>query len=197
MTFSHPFNSYQKLKHRHTRRRIHTKVQANRRTGYAVYPIKYAWVCFSVSEAEKFCKWIYSGYINILISVKNIVRTVCLNLLLLKPLYSGITGTTPWASWQIREIAGAHAPGMSGTFSPPPWVSDPDMHHGTCVTHVPWCMPGLLTSIFLWSRWRGKRHSQRMCNTQFYVSGKRSMLADRCTDHLHRRVISSSGGCVT
>ena len=36
-------------------------------------------------------------------------------------------------------------------------VSDPDMHHGTCVTHVPWCMPGSLTSRFLWSRRRGKR----------------------------------------
>ena len=42
-----------------------------------------------------------------------------------------------WASCQIREIAGAHAPGMPGTFSPPPQVRDPDMHHGTCVTHVP------------------------------------------------------------
>ena len=31
----------------------------------------------------------------------------------------------------------AHAPGMPGTFSPPPRVSYPDMHHGTCVTHVP------------------------------------------------------------
>ena len=30
-----------------------------------------------------------------------------------------------------------HAPGIPGTFSPPPWVSDPDMHHGTCATHVP------------------------------------------------------------
>ena len=38
-----------------------------------------------------------------------------------------------------------------------PRVSSPDMHHGTCVTHVPWCMPGSLTSGFLWSRWRGKR----------------------------------------
>ena len=28
----------------------------------------------------------------------------------------------------------AHAPGMPGTFSPPPLLSDPDMHHGTCVT---------------------------------------------------------------
>ena len=25
-----------------------------------------------------------------------------------------------WASCQIRKIAGAHAPGMPGTFSPPP-----------------------------------------------------------------------------
>ena len=42
-----------------------------------------------------------------------------------------------WASYQIRKIAGAHAPGKPGTFSPPPRVSDPDMHHGTCVTQVP------------------------------------------------------------
>ena len=64
--------------------------------------------------------------------------------------------TPLWASCQIHKIAGAHAPGMPGTFSPPPQVSDPDMHHGTCVTHVPWCMPGSLTSSFLWNRRRGK-----------------------------------------
>ena len=57
-----------------------------------------------------------------------------------------------WVSCQIRKIAGAHAPGMPGTFSPPPQVSDPDMHHGMCVMHVLWCMPELLTSGFLWSR---------------------------------------------
>ena len=69
----------------------------------------------------------------------------------------------------------AHAPRMPGTFFPPLCVSDPDMHHGTCVTHMPWCMPGGLTSGFL--RWRGKhsRHSRRMPNPQFYVSGKRPM----------------------
>ena len=44
----------------------------------------------------------------------------------------------------------AHAPGIPGTFSPPrlqrkPLVSDPSMHHSTCVTHVPWCMSGSLT----------------------------------------------------
>ena len=71
----------------------------------------------------------------------------------------------------------AHAPGMPGTFSPSQWISDPDMHHGTCATHVPWCMPGSLTSGFLWSRCRRKRsrHSRRMRNSRFYVSGKRPM----------------------
>ena len=71
----------------------------------------------------------------------------------------------------------AHAPGMPGTFSPPPWVSDLYMHHGTCVMHVPWCMPVSLYSGFLWSQWRGKRsrHSRHMLNPHFYVSGKRPM----------------------
>ena len=67
---------------------------------------------------------------------------------------------------------------MPVTFSPPPRISDSDMHHGTCVTHVPWCMSGSLTSGFLWSQWRGKRsqHSRRMRNRQFYVSGKRPIV---------------------
>ena len=51
----------------------------------------------------------------------------------------------------------AHARGMPGTFSPLQLVSDPDMHHGTCVTHVPWCMLGSLNNGSRWSRWRGKR----------------------------------------
>ena len=69
----------------------------------------------------------------------------------------------------------AHAPRMPGAFFPPTRVSDPNMHYGMCVTHVPWCMPGSLTSGFLWSRWRGERsrHSWRMRNPQIYVSGKR------------------------
>ena len=70
-----------------------------------------------------------------------------------------------------------HALGMPGTFPPPQRVSVPDMHHGTCVTHVAWCMAGSLTSDSLWSRWRGKRsrHSRRMRNPQFCVSNKRPM----------------------
>ena len=79
---------------------------------------------------------------------------------------------------RYSELRFAHAPGMPGTFSAPPRVSDPGMHHGTCVTHVPWCIPGSLTSGFLWRRWWGKRsrHSRRMRNPQVYVSGKRPMV---------------------
>ena len=75
----------------------------------------------------------------------------------------------------------AHALGMLGTFSPPPRLSDPDMHHGTCAMHGARYMPGSLPSGFLWSRWRGKRsrHSRRMRNPQFYVSGKRPILCTR------------------
>ena len=56
-----------------------------------------------------------------------------------------------------------------------PLVSDPDMHHGTYVTHVPWCMSGSLLEV------AGKRsqHSRRMRNQQFYVSGKRPIAAPR------------------
>ena len=62
-----------------------------------------------------------------------------------------------------------------GMFSPPTQVSDPDMHHGTCVMRVPWCMSGLPTSSFLWNQWREKRsrHSRCMRNPQFCVSGSR------------------------
>ena len=70
--------------------------------------------------------------------------------------------------------------GMPGTFSLPLLVSDPNIHYDTCVTHVPWCLLGLLTSCFLWSRGWGKRswHCRRMHNHQFYahVSGKRPIL---------------------
>ena len=59
--------------------------------------------------------------------------------------------TVPWASYQIRKIAGCACAGNAGNVFPrrrfqrKPLVSDPDMHHGTCVTHVPWCMSGSLT----------------------------------------------------
>ena len=50
-----------------------------------------------------------------------------------------------WASYQMRKMRVTHALGMPGTFSPAPTSKDPGMDHGTCVTHVPWCMSGSLT----------------------------------------------------
>ena len=58
---------------------------------------------------------------------------------------------TQWVSYQIRKIAGCACAGNAGNVFPrhrfqrKPLVSDPGMHHGTCVTHVPWCMSGSLT----------------------------------------------------
>ena len=54
-----------------------------------------------------------------------------------------------------------------------PLVSDPRMHHGTCVTHVRWCMSGSLT---LGGGAKRSRHPRRMRNPQFYVFGKRPMV---------------------
>ena len=50
------------------------------------------------------------------------------------------------------------------------------MHHGTCVTYVPWCMSGPLNRGGGGKR---SRHSRRIRNSQFYVSGKRPMTAHR------------------
>ena len=87
----------------------------------------------------------------------------------------GLSGVAHGPLTRYVKLHVVHAPGMPGTFSLPPLVSDPDMHH---VTHVPWCMSRSLTCGFLWSQWRGKcsRHSWRMCNPHFYVSGKRPMV---------------------
>ena len=55
------------------------------------------------------------------------------------------------ASCQIRKMAGCACAGNAGNVSPhhrfqrKPLVSDPGILHGTCVTHVPWCMSGSLT----------------------------------------------------
>ena len=61
------------------------------------------------------------------------------------------TASPLWASYQIRKIAGCACAGNAGNVFPhrrlqrKSLVSYPGLHHGTCVTHVPWCMSGLLT----------------------------------------------------
>ena len=76
----------------------------------------------------------------------NLVKTIALN-------FPGWCGpiSTAWAYYQIRNIAVCACAGNAGKvfsrrrFQRKPLVSDPGMHHGTCVTHVPWCMSGSLT----------------------------------------------------
>ena len=71
------------------------------------------------------------------------------------------------------------------SFSMPTQVSDPNMHHGTCMT-------GSLISGFRWSWWRGKRsrHSRRMHNPQFYVSGKGPIIGRKRVENHIGRVIT-------
>ena len=84
------------------------------------------------------------------------------------------------ASCQIRKISGAHAPGMPGTFSPLQRVSDADMHHGTCFTHVLWCMAGSLSFSFEVGGGEnvpGIPGACATCNFTYLVSGP-------CQDHV-------------
>ena len=62
----------------------------------------------------------------------------------------GPDGITAWASYQMRKIAVCACAGNAGnvfsaTDLKKPLVSDPGMHYGTRVSHVPWCMSGSLT----------------------------------------------------
>ena len=63
----------------------------------------------------------------------------------------GVVLCAQWASYQIRKIADCACAGNAGNVFPAtyfmgkPLVSDHGMHHGTCVTHVSWCMSGSLT----------------------------------------------------
>ena len=79
-----------------------------------------------------------------------------------------------WASYQIRKIANCACAGNvppRRRFKMKPLVSDPGMHHGTCVTHVPWCMSGSLTCG------DGKTFPEFLAHAhpQFCISGKRPM----------------------
>ena len=114
----------------------------------------YKWATYWMTEWKKY---LHQTFISHSLETHTVIIYVCFLITDIWSCDKVIShGPQPWASCQIHKIGGAHAPGMPGTFSPSPQVSDPDMHHGTCVTHVPWCMPGSLTSGFLWNRRRGK-----------------------------------------
>ena len=112
--------------------------ETEKKTGGSRFDLKKCWLTATTTEDEG--QWTMDGQWMALhrISSTDYISSEAKSI---SVMISGI-----YASWQIRKIAGAHASGMPGTFSPPPQVSDPDMHHGTCV----------LSSGFLWNRWVGK-----------------------------------------
>ena len=54
----------------------------------------------------------------------------------IKLLIAVCTLPNPWASCQMREIAGCAWAGNAANVSPPPRVTDPGMHHSTCVPAI-------------------------------------------------------------
>ena len=83
-----------------------------------------------------------------------------------------IMGVLPdtWNRWlRMRRECREHFP--RHRLQRKPLVSDPGMHQGTCVTHVPWFMSGSLTNGGGGNACVTKR--KRMHNQQFYESGKR------------------------
>ena len=99
--------------------------------------------------------------IHINVQPSKINKVPCLTYLTKRPL---------WASYQIRKSVGCACAGNAGNVFPHRQlrrillVRDPGMRHGTCVTHVPWCMSGLLTRG---GREKWSRHSRRMRTSNF------------------------------
>ena len=125
--------------------------------------------------------WIGHGIVSKLLKTWTIYGTRTSETIIMMSVGRSILGLPQRHNGPLTRFAKlrvAHAPGMPRMFSPPPRVSNSNMHHGTCVTHVPRCIPGSLTSVSLWRRRRGKcsRCSRRMRNPQFCVSGKRSIV---------------------
>ena len=98
-----------------------------------------------LSEIQHLSWWIDLSKHNIL-SVQLFATEV--DEVLFIPQNSWYSGS--WASYQIRKIVGCAWPGNAGKCFPrhrlqrKRLISDPGVHHCTCVTHVPWCMSGSL-----------------------------------------------------
>ena len=83
----------------------------------------------------------------------------------------------PWASYQISKIVCCVCAGNAGNVFPAT-----DVTGNTLLAISAWCMSGLLTSGGVKKR---SRHSRRMRNPQFYLSGKRPMVESRYNTAFH------------
>ena len=59
------------------------------------------------------------------------------------PIHMGLLPDTKHCGLHMRRECREHF--LCHRFERKPLVSDPGMHHGTCVAHVTWCMSGSLT----------------------------------------------------
>ena len=106
-----------------------------------------AWMINYIPRNTPRCNYIFMPYIHN--SGTKVIYCSCGTVVFVLPLH--INFGVPWASYQIRKIAGCACAGKAGNVFPrrrfqmKPLVSDPGMHHGTCMKHVPWCMSGSLT----------------------------------------------------
>ena len=83
-----------------------------------------------------------------------------------------------WASYQIRKIAGYACPGNAGNVFPPPTSKETAIKRSRHASrHVRYARAVMHVGLAI-PRWRRKRsrHSRRMRNPQFYVSGKRPIM---------------------
>ena len=94
---------------------------------------------------------------------------------------TGIHQTTAtWASYQIRKIVGCACTGNAGNVFP---ATDFKGNHQLAI-------PACITA----RAWRGKhsRHSRRMRNPQFYISGKSPMEIFSCHDVVINMLLSDN-----
>ena len=101
-------------------------------------------------------------------------------------------GTIPWASWHIRKIAGCACPWNAGNVFPS--IARKQSRHASrhvrdarAVMHV-----GIVNLRFPLKSVAGKRsrHSRRMRNPQFCVSGKRTITRTKYDQDLGRLIPS-------
>ena len=96
-------------------------------------------VCTFASELTR------GVYDSVCTSGDSVVRLAFVPMLLNWVISIGIA----WTFCQIRKIMGCTCARNAGNVFPTtnfkPLISNPDMHYGTCVALVPWCMSGSLT----------------------------------------------------
>ena len=105
-----------------------------------------------------------------------------------------------WRYWPLTRYVNlrvAHAPGIPGTFSPPPISKETDSYRSRHVSrHVRYARAVMHVGIPK-PRWRGKRcrHSWRMRNPQFEISGKKP-ITPRNKKHENQHTNRLHNSCV-